>query len=98
MSEPMLKKISHYIENKIYIDYEPSQERYNSCWKAIKSNFSKVYSIELQQKWYDIGCYFLKKYIDSNKLKLILGDSNNLIHYMKDNPDFEKRTLVLTPL
>lgn len=64
----------------------------NTCKRAIKAGFKKVYSVELLKEWYDKGNNLLKEYIDSGQVQLINGDSNNLSEYL-NKFNFDKRTM-----
>lgn len=59
---------------------------------ALRSNFKKVYCIELQNKWVELGKEIFKDEIESKRYVLILDDSTNMKHYFNNN-DFEDRTM-----
>ncbi len=63
-----------------------------SCRKALAAGFRKVYSLELNPEWIELGRREFKDYLDCGVLKLIHDDSNNLGRYLNDQ-DFAERTL-----
>ena len=63
----------------------------SSINKAIKCNFDKVYSVELEKKWIDYAYPQLIEYINTNKCELIHDDSANLEKYIINNKDFQEK-------
>jgi hypothetical protein len=63
-----------------------------SSKNALRSNFKKVYCIEIRQDWVEMGRDIFKKDIESNRYNLILDDSTNMKQYLNNN-DFKDRTL-----
>ena len=64
----------------------------NTCRRAIKADFDKIYSLELLESWITIGNDVLKEYIDSGLVTLINDDSNYLSKYL-DKFNFDERTM-----
>lgn len=63
-----------------------------SSKKALECGFSKVFCIELQKEWVDLGREIFKTEIQNNRYTLILDDSTNLKKYL-NNDIFNDKTL-----
>lgn len=63
-----------------------------SCRKALAAGFRKVYSLELNPEWIELGRKEFKDHIASGRLVLIHDDSNSLGRYLNDQ-DFAERAL-----
>lgn len=63
----------------------------SSINKALRCEFDKVYSVELEKKWIDYAYPQLVEYINTNKCMLIHDDSANLEKYIINNKDFEDK-------
>ena len=64
-----------------------------SCKLALKSNFSKVYSIEIRDDWVALGNEVFSSDIKSNRLTIIHGDSANLKTYLNAIGGLHEKTL-----
>jgi len=63
-----------------------------SSKKALKSNFKKIYCIEIRNDLVEMGQEIFKEEIESKRYNLILDDSTNMIKYLNDDT-FKEKTL-----
>ncbi len=78
----------NYFETGLYdcINYNVSSHQ------ALKCNFNKVYCIEIDKKWINMGHKVFNKEIMSGKYNLINDDSSNMAKYLNDI-SFSDRTI-----
>jgi len=67
--------------------WDPTQDV--SSKHALKSNFEKVYCIEIRKDFVTLGKKILQKYIDSGRYFLFLDDSINMKKYLTDKNIFD---------
>ncbi len=78
---------------KIYFEtgmWDPRTEI--SCKKALRSNFDKVFNIELRNDWYEMAKDIFKSEIDTGRLTLINDDSNNMANHL-DKDTFKDKAI-----
>jgi len=63
-----------------------------SLKKALKSNFEKVFCIELRKDWVDLGKDIFRDEISSGRCSIFNDDSINLSKYLNDDC-FSKKTM-----
>lgn len=59
---------------------------------ALRSNFKKVYCVELRDEWIELGKEVFKQEIADGRYTLIHGDSSKMSQYLNDK-DFADRTI-----
>ena len=63
-----------------------------SSTMALRSDFAKVYCIEIRKDWVDLGNEVFKEYIVKGKYTLYLDDSTNMKKYITTD-DFKNKTM-----
>jgi hypothetical protein len=90
-----LKEIKDKYNCDIYLETGLYKLNENSSINtALKCNFEKVYSVELEKKWIDFAKPILNEYIDYNKCELIHDDSANLDKYILNDINFEDKRAI----
>lgn len=81
--------VDNYFETGLYLVTVPE----TSCNQALKSNFKKVYSVELRKDFIDTAREHLKEEVEAGRLTLINDDSNYIGKYILKDDSFKNKTL-----
>jgi hypothetical protein len=81
--------VENYFETGLYL----ATSLDSSCNQALKSNFKKIYSVELRKDFIDIAKDILREHIDTGRLTLIHDDSNFISKYILEDETFKNKTL-----
>jgi hypothetical protein len=68
---------------------------YVSIRNAIRSNFDKIFSIEIRDEWVEIGKQVLSEEIEKNRVEIIKMDSANLKDFLSERTEFMEKTMFL---